>query len=1220
MALVLWPCYCTTHAAQEETVEIPDFLSQPGPEIEAYRGPDGTYSVPLTVDGPRKFPIGGTPVRCGLPLPLGLVRDAAEVRLLDARKREVLVQAEATGYWHDGSIKWLLLDFLATGRRCRAEVGRGVSSKTTSALRVRESKDQIAIITGPLKLSIPRRRFAFPGQVWLDRSGDGHFGDDEKVTDGGDAFVQLDDENGKLSGRFVASEDAKVKVVVEARGPVRATVRRSGSHVAEDGRAVDPWAVRIHAFAGQAYLEVEHTFINNVDVRKVHTMALGLDLPVAGLGQAQVAAGVDGAEVRADAEGQAVSLRQINAEKKAFPTFDQFQPVCTLTRGAQTIASRQKATGWLSARTPETTVCVALRDMWQMHPKELQIDPQTGRVRIHLQPDMGEPLDWFGGVDPKEIAPTGAKWQAFGDDGVAFSHQMMICFGDTQSDVQLQAEAFCAIPNAFTAPLWLQGTKAAGCLSARDPAAFPKVERVLDRMVEWLYRHQNEWFHWYGITDYGGVQTHYQPAFGHWSNLTERFGWLNAEAEPQAGVALHYLRSGSRKAFELMRSMNRHAMDVDYVHLGKRRGFGRRHFALHWGQPGDWAHTFLRGPALCYHATGDDRVWDVMQEVGDLVLRSGLKGYKREACNFQRNAMWLYEITRDKRYRRKAEVTMASVLRQQNPFGLFEPDSQFHTNEYLLWAMALYDRTIGSHKMRDALVRLMDCQITPFGRCDNPRGPKITLQNHWEGLQHAYLATGDTKYLWPGLRDLTTLRYQKIYERFDPVLRFPRSSRSNRLAPAGDAVRPDSFVSMHYFGRHLAKISYFLYAAKQAGLTSYESLIDSSLNGTYEPWSASPKPPTQGRFQTIDIQPSANAAPLSADPFGYTEMPTSHATSLQRGQIGKLGHVVENLAGLPWGATAVYDGIPFRLPQIGDKSEEAIICLRRGAAVAIPVNCRAERLHFLGQVLANGNLDLASVVARYVIQYRDGSEETVEWQNLANCEDWRYLHYSAQAPLAATWAPGYFEPILGDMTGQWAQLRHINTLSIDTKGKDVEQIRFEAGEGDCRPMLLALTAEGALGPKRRATGKLSFGGAPDKRRYSWRSEVIKGESFAASRKAATLSVPLSPGAYDVEILIDSSGPMAMAIDAGRKPAVSNWQLVGEWHGVKCRQRIVFRAEAKGEALKLRFRPSADGIYKGNNAGSVVWGLGWELDPKSKKWRRSPAPFWRLYEVTIRKSE
>ena len=62
----------------------PDALVKPGEGLQNFATGKDVYSVPITVDGVRAFPARGTPVRCGVPLPLGLIRDANRMRLLDA--------------------------------------------------------------------------------------------------------------------------------------------------------------------------------------------------------------------------------------------------------------------------------------------------------------------------------------------------------------------------------------------------------------------------------------------------------------------------------------------------------------------------------------------------------------------------------------------------------------------------------------------------------------------------------------------------------------------------------------------------------------------------------------------------------------------------------------------------------------------------------------------------------------------------------------------------------------------------------------------------------------------------------------------------------------------------------------------------------------------------------------------------------------------------------
>ena len=292
----------------------------------------------------------------------------------------------------------------------------------------------------------------------------------------------------------------------------------------------------------------------------------------------------------------------------------------------------------------------------------------------------------------------------------------------------------------------------------------------------------------------------------------------------------------------------------------------------------------------------------------------------------------------------------------------------------------------------------MDLQLDYFKleHLRDYRSSEYINQNIYLGLQHAYLATDNLKYLWFGLRDLSLVRYQQLYERYDPIQRFPRTNHPY-LGPDGN-LRPDSFASMHSFGRLTSKIPHFLYAVKQAGLTDYPKRIDTSIEGAFEPFAAAPGKVELGRFAALDLQPAANLAPLTVDPFGYVG-------KRPREDEAANGPQDYNLKGLPWGGTVVYGNVPFTLGRADTSKAKALICLEKGQSVIIPVGVAADRVHFFGQVLANGDFEYGQPAGRYVFEFEDGRQKIIEWKNLVNCEDWRMRHYSLSAPLALTWAP-----------------------------------------------------------------------------------------------------------------------------------------------------------------------------------------------------------------------
>jgi hypothetical protein len=1133
---------------------------------------DGFQRVDITVDGlgvhtrtptPTPTPV---PVRCGVPLPKGRVTDPSQLRLEDARGLPVPVQATATGFWPDGSLKWLNLDFLAGASRYVVLIGsKQIESPGASQVSTSQNDAEITIITGPLKLIVPKEGpTSFPGLVWIDRDGNGEFSD--LVVEGGRMWVAL---KGGTTGTFRAQTS---DVRLETSGPFRATIRLEGRYLAEDGEEVDRFIMRIHAYAGCDFLTVQHSFMNTVDVRYTDTMAVGLEYTAQSAAVTVVTLGIDGETVTATPTGL-LSAVQENGRTPEYPKFDQFEPVCTVRADGGMVATGAKSDGWMSVASAGGTVTIGLRDIWQKLPGGFEVDVEKGTAAVMIVPDTGKPYDWKAGRKAEMTAHTGSPWGSFGDDGIGFTDELMFDFGGVGAESQARVKAFCAIPNALVDPRWLEYTRALGHLPAADSEAFPEAECQLDRMVEWLWRHTHEYFHWYGIA-WGGIQTHYQPRSGHWSDLTERYAWLNAEADTNAGVLLHYLRTGSRKAFLLGRAMLRHDEDVG---TSQRSGYGRRHYVYAWGQGGDWPHTQLFSTSIYYHLTGCERTREFIDLTAGVAEAAGTHGsLMRNTHNVIRCALWLYEITGEQKWKRKAEKIMKATLELQGEDGLFG-DNGLMTNIYLLWAMELYDRMIGDDNVRHALLRCVEANITMPGRL---------LMDYYahanaEGLAQAYrYSGGEKRYLWSGLRDLTTIRWTSIYERYDPILRFPRCSYQVP-GPDGD-VRPDSFIGMHNVGHKLTKLPYLMWAARDAGLTEakFSEEIDTDQVGVYMPGTSPVAEVDWTKYRTIEL-PDCNAAPLSEDPFDLgTEL---------------------NLTGLPWGNTVVYGGVPFSLRPAARVGDNAIICLAKGESVRVPVGLSASRLHFLGQVVAYTGLEYGRFVGRYVVEFDDGLEKAVEWRNVANCEDWRFEHYSVAAPLAQAWAPHAFDT--GDTT-----LVHVNMLRVDTGGRLIRSVRLEAGDSDAGPIMLAVTAELDLSVQPvEPAAHLRFDREDD------RALVEPADAFSLARGAlesrgdlseCTVRIPVpEPGRYSVEAVLDSSQPLSIDIRDAHRTVVQDWQLMGEWPTGPSIQHIVFEAATAtgARALSLHIRLGRGACYQSDEGGGVAWSLGWVYDPRLQRW-------------------
>src|SRR5512144_182013 len=63
--------------------------------------------------GAGNFRRCGEPVTVGLPLQKGILRSAGSARIVDRTGRAVPAQASASELWSDGSVRWILVRFLA---------------------------------------------------------------------------------------------------------------------------------------------------------------------------------------------------------------------------------------------------------------------------------------------------------------------------------------------------------------------------------------------------------------------------------------------------------------------------------------------------------------------------------------------------------------------------------------------------------------------------------------------------------------------------------------------------------------------------------------------------------------------------------------------------------------------------------------------------------------------------------------------------------------------------------------------------------------------------------------------------------------------------------------------------------------------------------------------------------------------------------------------------
>jgi len=164
----------------------------------------------------------GEPIRSGVPLARGALRDAAEAALFDASGTPVAAQFRALATWPDRSIKWLLVDACVSSS-ANAEQNLSIRRAATTGaagIELRESGDRLRIDTGRAVFDLPRA-----GGPLL-----------AAVTLGGAACLDTRGVSLRASGAHGSALNLRlIETVIEERGAVRTTVSRCG--VLESGGA-----------------------------------------------------------------------------------------------------------------------------------------------------------------------------------------------------------------------------------------------------------------------------------------------------------------------------------------------------------------------------------------------------------------------------------------------------------------------------------------------------------------------------------------------------------------------------------------------------------------------------------------------------------------------------------------------------------------------------------------------------------------------------------------------------------------------------------------------------------------------------------------------------------------------------------------------------------------------------------------------------------------------
>jgi len=787
------------------------------------------------------------PVTGGVPLAQGVLRPGEAVRLYDDQGKQLALQSEPLARWEDGSVKWLLVDFLADlnplgARACTLRIGGESSAAPTAVapLRIEPQQGAVCVDTGLLRATLSP---CFLGRLAVRRA-DGQWTD--LVAQRGEMTVTVDGQN---RGEYLSSRDEKPEIVVEQSGPVRACVRISGWHRSAEGKRFAPYVLRVHAYAGQPFLRVFHTFVNS-------------DLPERGLmGGGGLRVTVSPAD-RGDVD-YGGTRRQMSSEKTGALCQTAWDRQ-TVAHGSAPVEARSSDRGYLSLPVPGGTVAVAVRNWAQLYPKKLEYDPHG--LTCWFWPPSAGPLDlrreeykqseeWLAFkrdypklyadcIDPGTRQAVGVSarryrlaveqghWNIVAGAsalGLSRTHEMLWVFAPEAESPNMPAltaalhEPLLPLVN----PRYLDETKVLGRVGWRDAEHFPQVEKYIERKLDWAMRHQGEWSRWWGLLDWGGLRSIYEtfagvPIPGQWLKFLGRYGWQNSEVDIPHHLMFPYLRSGDRTSFHFYESVLRHQMDIETIHANLpefedsahnwqagnwTRGGQHRHCYDHYGGAPNLGHSWNEGLAGYYFLTGDRRAFDVALDVGRYSLGQPVgkvpsnfekytthpsenQRFDRSPANAYRIALACYELTGEDSWKKEALRWRQHFL-DHSPEYLDKQPATFHITNYVVHSLALDYHLFGDPRVAEEIVRVARWHCEHMKRGYDQRG----LHYPYLACGMAWWCTRDNEFLcWPWHTYLDECRSEV------PM-----------------AQSPGDFKQSQFF--EIGQLPYFLSACREAGFS-----------------------------------------------------------------------------------------------------------------------------------------------------------------------------------------------------------------------------------------------------------------------------------------------------------------------------------------------------------------------------------------------------------------
>lgn len=387
------------------------------------------------VDRNREF------VRIGVPCPKGDLIGTEGLQILSPANETQPVQLTVLKKWHDGSVKWLLLDFAATvsanQRVAYRLVKKDIPAITVAnPVNISKSSECWRVSTGTTEYIVDAREFRPFRSITVNNK--------EILASGASCLLGLE---GRTLRPIVES------IVAETEGPLRSILRLEGRF--DSAPLISPrFICRIHFFAGSSHLLLEFTLLNPRaathpgglwdlgDSGSLLFKELALQFPLADSGNSRIICSpepeLSSLQFDRSTEGMRIYQESSGGENWNSPVhrtrdgnvrlrFNGYEIKSPLPPGGgglgwggsgagENVITGKRATPVVWCGDGQTGVSAVMPHFWQEFPKAFSID--SNGLKVELFPGCAPDLHELQGGEQKttsiyldfSVSPQGLAW------------------------------------------------------------------------------------------------------------------------------------------------------------------------------------------------------------------------------------------------------------------------------------------------------------------------------------------------------------------------------------------------------------------------------------------------------------------------------------------------------------------------------------------------------------------------------------------------------------------------------------------------------------------------------------------------------------------------------------------------------------------------------------------------------------------------------------------